>query len=333
MTEARARLAEIRALLLSSSRVVLTTHVGADGDGAGSEVALARWLRRNGVEASLLNPTPFPESFAFLLGDVPSLEVGSDEARAALREADVVVVLDTSERTRLGKLWPELQERRLVVVDHHPPDPSAIGDLAVRDPTACATGELIYDLVTMEDGDLELEEARALYVAVATDTGSFRFSNTTPRTHEVAARLLEAGVDPSEMYRRLYGRLTESRVRLLRRALNTLERDPELPMAWLVVSRRDMEEAGADAEDREGLVEYARRLEGVEVAMLFRELPDGRTKVSLRSNGETDVARLAGRFGGGGHEKAAGAVVNERFPGGVDAMLEVVRGELRGERD
>lgn len=325
MTDPRARLAEIRELLLSSSEVVLSTHLNPDGDGAGSEAALAHWLRRHGVGARIVNASRIPDNFSFLLPEGVPVPDPWTEGRRAIENADLSVVLDTSERTRLGDLWDDLRRKRMVVIDHHPPDPEAIGDVAVRDPTACATGELIYDLITLEGGELELAEARPLYVALVSDTGSFRFSNTTPRTHEIAARLLECGVDPTEMYRRLFGRMTMSRVELLQRALGTLQRDPDLPVAWIVITQEDMQETGADTEDREGLVEYARRLEGVEVAMLFRELPDGRTKVSFRSNGETDVSKLAKAFQGGGHDKAAGALVNLPMDEALDAVLAEVR--------
>lgn len=325
MTEPRARLDEIRELLLSSSEVVLSTHLNPDGDGAGSQAALAHWLRRNGVGARIVNASRIPHNFEFLVPDGVVVEDPWSDGRRAIEAADLTVVLDTSERTRLGDLWADLRRKRMVVIDHHPPDPEAIGDVAVRDPSACATGELIYDLITTGDGDLELAEARGLYVALVSDTGSFRFSNTTPRTHEIAAHLLDLGVDPTEMYRRLFGRMTMSRVELLRRALGTLQRDTDLPVAWIVITQEDMQETGADTEDREGLVEYARRLEGVEVAMLFRELPDGRTKVSFRSNGETDVSKLAKAFQGGGHAKAAGALLNLPMNEALDAVLAEVR--------
>jgi phosphoesterase RecJ-like protein len=331
VTDARARLADIRDRLLSASEVVLTTHLNPDGDGAGSQAALARWLQRNGVGVTITNASRIPDNFTFLLPDGVPVADPRTEAPIAIQNADLAVVLDTSERTRLGDLWEELRRKETVVIDHHPPDPEAVGDLAVRDPTACATGELVYELITMEGGDLELAEARGLYVALVSDTGSFRFSNTTPRTHQIASHLLECGVDPTEMYRRLFGRMTMSRVELLQRALGTLQRDDELPVAWLILTQEDMRETGADTEDREGLVEYARRLEGVEVAMLFRELPDGRTKVSFRSNGETDVSKLARSFQGGGHEKAAGALVNLPMDEALDAVLAEVRAVVGSE--
>lgn len=329
MTDARARLADIRDRLLSASEVVLTTHLNPDGDGAGSQAALARWLQRNGVGVTITNASRIPDNFTFLLPDGIPVADPRTEAPAAIQKADLAVVLDTSERTRLGDLWEELRRKETVVIDHHPPDPEAIGDLAVRDPTACATGELVYELITMEGGELELAEARGLYVALVSDTGSFRFSNTTPRTHQIAAHLLECGVDPTEMYRRLFGRMTMSRVELLQRALGSLQRDDELPVAWLVLTQEDMRETGADTEDREGLVEYARRLRGAEVAALFREIPGGRTKVSLRSNGEVDVSAAAREFGGGGHRQAAGILLERPLEEARREVLARLRRAVR----
>lgn len=325
MTESWPGLDDLRSTILSATRVVLTTHVNADGDGAGSEVALGHWLRRHDVESTLVNPTPYPEQFEFLLQGLSHATADEEAGRAAVEAADLAVVLDTSETNRLGSVWELIRDMPVAVVDHHPPSPDAIGDPAVRGLDACATGEILFDLFRADTEEITVEEARGLYVAVVTDTGSFRFSNTSPRAHLMAARLLEVGVDPEAMYRRLYGTMTMARVRLLRRALDSLRVDPELPVAWITLHEEDVRESRADVEDREGIVEYARRVEGIEVAVLFRQLPDGRTKTSLRSNGPTNVAEIAGRFGGGGHPKAAGAVV--QLP--LDAAVGVVLAEIR----
>lgn len=318
-------LEELRSTLLSASRVVLSTHVNADGDGAGSEAALGHWLQRHGVAVTLVNPTPYPSQFDFLLQGLSHHTPDQEPARRAVERAELAVVLDTSESHRLGRVWEMIEGMTVAVVDHHPPSPEAIGDPAIRDPDACATGEILYDFFRADGEQLRVEEARGLYVAVVTDTGSFRFSNTSPRAHRIAATLLEAGVNPQEMYGRLYGTMTMARVKLLRRALDSLRVDPEHPVAWIKLHERDIRRTGADTEDQEGIVEYARRVEGVEVAVLFRELPDGRTKASLRSNGPADVAEIARRFGGGGHPKAAGAVVELPVGAAVGAVLTEVR--------
>lgn len=321
----RRALEGVRDALVGRNRIVLTTHVNADGDGAGSQVAVASWLRRRGIEATILNPTPFPDPYRFLLADLEAYTVADAGGRAAARAADLFLVLDTSERSRIGDLAGLLEDRPTAVIDHHPPNPDALGDPAVRDPTACATGELVWDLLRVDGTAPRRQEAEGLYVAIVTDTGSFRFSNSSSRCHEIAARLLEAGVDPQAMYRRLYAQYTPERLDLLRRALETLRTDPELPIAWISLPRELVEAAGATREDMEGIVEYARRLRGVEVAILLRELPDGQTKVSLRSNGPVDVSAAARSLGGGGHVKASGALLPLSLEAAEEAVLSEVR--------
>lgn len=327
---------EVRQRLESVSRVVITSHMNADGDAAGSETALGHWLLERGVRPVLLNATSFPNAFRFLLDGLEELTPRDEGAERAVEKADLAVILDTSERHRLGDVWEMLESREdltLVVVDHHPPSPEAIGDPAWRDPGACATAELLFDMMTLDEDEpgagLSPVVARGLYVGIVTDTGSFRFSNSTPTAHRITARLIEAGVDPQEMYRHLYARMTVSRARLLQRALGNLRKDPNLPISWMTLRQEDLTESDADRVDREGLVEYARRLEGVEVALLFWEMRDGRTKLSLRSNGPVDVSEIATRFGGGGHVKASGAVVELPLEAAVGAVLAEVRSAVR----
>lgn len=324
----RRDLEAVRSALLQAGRVVLTTHVNADGDGAGSEVAVLDWLRSRGKTSVVVNPTPFPQAFEFLLDSEQVWTPRDAEGQRHLSEADCVLILDTSERSRLGRVVQHLSSRSVVVMDHHPATPDSVGEVVVRDTTACATGELVYDLLTLEGEVPTLRQARALYVALVTDTGSFRFGNTTNRAHRVAASLLEAGVDVESMFRTLHASFTRSGLDLLRRALDSLRVSDDQPVAWISLRQRDLDETGATAEDREGIVEYPRRLQGIEVALLFRELPDGRTKISLRSNGPTDVARIARDLGGGGHPQAAGALLDDDLATAESRVVERVRRDV-----
>lgn len=324
----RAGLQRILQELEPGRRVVLSTHLNADGDGAGSEAAAAHWLRRRGLESTIVNPTPFPDAFRFLLDDVAAWTPADPDGDQAMRDADVFLVLDTAEPSRLGAVLGRTEGRKVLVIDHHPPASTSIGDVAVCDPAACATGELLYDLIRAAGDEITHREAECLYVAIATDTGSFRYANTDARTHQIAAELLRAGVDPEEMYTRIYALYTPQRLELVRRALSRLEVDEELPLAWITLSHADVAQTGASKEDLEGIVEYARRIRGVQVALLFRELPDGSTKVSLRSMGDADVAAVARQLGGGGHPKASGALVSEKLEDAVARVLESVREAL-----
>jgi phosphoesterase RecJ-like protein len=317
--------------LKSARSPLLTTHVNADGDGAGSEVALAAWLRSRGARPIIVNPTRFPDRFRFLLDDtVQVLEPGEDA------DPDLVVVLDTGEPSRIGKVARSARGHDVVVVDHHPPSDSGFdADAAVLDPSACATGELVYDLIRTAEHDAPSAPewppavAAALYAAIVTDTGSFRFANTTPRTHAIAGDLVRRGVDPEEMYRHIYATVPLRQLHVLRAALDNLDVDPDLPISWVSIPHNVIAELGVTADDLDGVVEYPRSIEGTEVALVFRETVEGGTKVSLRSNGAVDVNAIARHFGGGGHVKAAGAVVGKPLAAARDAVLAEVRAAVR----
>jgi phosphoesterase RecJ-like protein len=306
------REAAIRALvaeLRPGARVVLSTHINADGDGCGSQVALARLLGQMGVQATIVNPTPWPEMFRFLLGD--DVREASARGAAALREADVLVVLDISDVKRLGQLGDAARALTVpkLVIDHHIATDDPAGDIVVSDTTACATGELVFDLLCVQGLALTREIATGLYVAMLTDTGGFRFANTTPRCHAIAGQLLAAGIDPEEIYRRVYASVPVGKLQLLREALATLEVDAARGLSWISVPAGALERFGVRSEDLDGIVEHPRSIVGTRLALFFRDLGHGKVKVSFRSTGSVDVNAIAREFGGGGHAKASGALL------------------------
>ncbi len=307
------------ARLAGAARVVLTTHMNPDADGVGSAIALAAWVRDQGAEGWFVPPTPVPERYRFL---VPTaawlLPAPSPEAARACAAADLVVVVDACDPTRLGRVKPMVEGRPTLVVDHHitPDRPIAGGGLIDR--TAAATAELVYDILLAGGAQWTPAIDRALYAAIVDDTGSFAYSNVTPRCHLIAAELVERGVNVAALHRRMYGSMELRRLRLLRACLGELEAEDGL--SWITVPHRVYRDLKATSEDLEGLVDYPRALKGVEVALLFRTTDDGATKVSFRSSGSVDVDGIARSFGGGGHAKAAGAL--------VPRPLEEVRAEV-----
>lgn len=317
---------QARDALLASRRAVLTTHLNADGDGAGCEAAVASWLRANGTEVWIINPTPFPDPFLFLVESedwiVPA---GTRRARDLCDRADLAVVLDTGEIPRIGRVRDMIRDVPTIVIDHHPPGEQSIAGLSLRDPAACATGELVYDIVSAANGPWNDWVLRGIYVSILTDTGSFRFTNATPDCHRIAADLIERGVNPETTHDRIYGSAPMRKYRMLRHALDTLEHDPEWGISWMVVPHDVFQELGATSEDLEGLVDVPRSLEGTRVGLLFRLTTLGEVKVSFRSSGEVDVNQLARRFDGGGHVKASGAVL----PGPMDVAIERVLAATR----
>ncbi len=301
---------EVAALFLPGQRICLTTHVNPDGDGIGSEVALVHILRAQGIEAVITNPSPTPERFAFLFTDLPGVD-RSGHGVKELRRADAILVLDIADLGRLGNLAATVRERGVPVgcIDHHasegvlPPGPRFV------DATAAATGELIFMLARERGWTIPLEAARALYVALVTDTGGFRFSNTRPRTLRIASELLALGIDTEQVYLDVYASAPAGRPRLLAEVLQTLVVEESIGLAWLTVPPGAMERHGVGSDDLDGVVEHARSIRGIRLALLFREMSGGRIKVSLRSVGTVDVAVLAARFGGGGHSRAAGVAL------------------------
>lgn len=310
--------------LLASSRVVLSTHINADGDAAGSTAAMAAWLEARGITATIVHPTASPAMYGWLLHR-PGAVIELAEADAALDAADLFLVLDTSEPNRLGDLASRLPAERTVVVDHHPAGAACVGSLAVQDTTAAAAVELVYDLISLAGGPWPPAAVQGIYVGLVTDTGSFRYSNTTPRAHAIASDLLARGIDPEAVFQRLFATVPLRRVELLREALARLEVDPDAGLAWIVIPSDVAAQIGAESDDFDGLVEHARAIQGTQIAMLFRETPDGETRISFRSNGQADVNRLARTFGGGGHVKAAGARVERRAAEVVPEVVAAAR--------
>jgi bifunctional oligoribonuclease and PAP phosphatase NrnA len=326
----RDAVAEVLRALMKARSVLLTTHINADGDGVGSQVALAAWLREQGKESWIVNPTPFPESLQFLLPDRSwSIDAGSPRAREVAEAVDLVVVLDTGEVSRIGRVMRLIREVPAAVIDHHPPGLDPIPGLSLRDPEAAATGELVFDLLKKGGGVWPPETARGLYVAILSDTGSFRFGNSSPAAHRIVAELLEMGVEPEETYRQVYGNVPLRKLQVLHAALGELEVDEEGKVAWMTVPTQAFVDLDANADDIEGLVDYPRGIRGVEVGLLFRETVRGGTKVSFRSNGVVDVNALAKHFGGGGHVKASGALVERPMAQVREEVLQATRRAIR----
>jgi phosphoesterase RecJ-like protein len=313
-------------------RVCLTTHVNPDGDGLGSEAGLAHLLKARGVDVSITNPTPTPPRFGFLFEDLPGVDKTA-EAIKELRRADRILVLDICDLGRLGMLGETVRSRGVPVacIDHHVSGPGVLPEgPRYLDSDAAATGELVFELAVANGWTVDQAAARGLYVAILTDTGGFRFSNTRPRTLRVAAELLETGVDPEEIYLEVYARAPEGRPRLFAEALQTLVVEPDHGLAWVTVPPGAIERLGVSSDDLDGVVEFPRSIEGVRMALLFREVAQGRVKVSLRSIGPVDVAAFANRFGGGGHTKAAGLALQGSLAEVQATVLAAARDYLGG---
>ncbi|MFQ5895219.1 MAG: bifunctional oligoribonuclease/PAP phosphatase NrnA, partial [Nitrospinota bacterium] len=306
MTKAVDHWAVVRRLIGQSREILLTTHVNPDGDGAGSEMALRYFLESRGKRVRVVNDGELPPHYRFL---DPDGVVSQPEAPAAqLRGVDLVIVLDTGKAERLGRLRQAVlaSGAPLVCIDHHPAEES-FGDIRVVDPEASSTGEMVLALLrSFGEGTRDPRLAEALYAAIATDTGQFRFSNTNARALRAAAELVEAGADPVRVFREVYERGSTGRFRLLGETMSSLHLECGGKLAWFAITREALARHGVTPPETDRFVDEPRVIEEVEVVVYFLELEDGRVRVSLRSKGRIPVSGLAMRFGGGGHAFASG---------------------------
>jgi phosphoesterase RecJ-like protein len=316
-------------LIRQGRRFVLTTHVNPDGDGVGSQVALWHFLRSRGKEVWIVNNNELAVNLRFLEppGGIRIYEPERDDP--LLHRADAVLVLDNSAPERLDRMREAVlaSPATKICIDHHP-DPDEVWDLLVIRETACATGEIVHELIRRMGGELNAEMATALYTAVVTDTGHFRFSNTRPSTHRLAAELVEAGVSVPRVYEEVYEQSSPAYMRLLGAALEALRLESSGRLGILTVTRELMARCGAEDEDTSEIINTVLGIAGVRLAVLLKELSGQRTKVSLRSKGRVDVNRLARRFGGGGHRNASGAVIDAPLDSAMPGVLEAARSLL-----
>ncbi len=296
------------AIVRQHQRFLLTTHIRPDGDGLGSMLALAEALQGQGKEARMVIASTFPPRYHFL--DPQDRIARFDEPGPEDRGAEVIVVLDTGTWNQLGSFAPFLREEPAVkvVIDHHQTQDD-LGALRLVDTTVEATGRLIHQALAALGAPLEPRTASLLFVALAMDTGWFRHNNTTPATLALAADLVAAGARPDLLYEELFERNSLERLRLLGLVLERLQLALDGRVAYTEIHREDYATTGAVPQDSEDLVNYTRSLQGVEVGLFFMEQPRGGIKVSFRSRETVDVARLAERFGGGGHRQASGAML------------------------
>lgn len=299
---------EFRQVVERCSRFVLSTHVNPDPDAIGSELAMARFLANHGKIVAVLNHSATPAYCAFM--DPKNIIEQFDPSQHAnmVLNADAVIVLDANQPERLQSLRPYVQNSKgvKVCIDHHP-DRLPFADLYIIDEDSAATGEILYDLLLFLDKEsLTQDIAAPLYAAIMTDSGSFRFPKTDTGLHQIIASLIERGADPVETYRRIYEQGSANRLHLLGRVLTTLKLAHGGKVASMVVTKDMFAQTGTTEEDIENFINYTLSIGGVQVGLMFTELPEG-IKVSFRSRGEIPINALAQEFGGNGHKNAAGA--------------------------
>jgi phosphoesterase RecJ-like protein len=310
-------------------RFTLTTHVRPDCDALGSELGMAFLLEQLRKEVRIVNPFEVPPTLRFLdpEGKLQSLE--AEGAREWLERTDTLIVVDTTAWAQLGAMGDVIRttNARILVVDHHPGGDD-LGAELFKDSAAEATGRLVVEAAEHLNVALAPEVARALFAAVATDTGWFRFNSTTEHTYQLAAKLAAAGAKPDKIYKDLYETDTLARLHLIGRAMSRAqtELDGRLIHTW--VGRGDFESTGAIPQDSEDVINMTLSVGGTEVAVILVEQADGGVKVSFRSRCGVDCRLVAEQFGGGGHKNAAGALIHEPLAAAQPKVLDAVRAAM-----
>ena len=311
-------LADIVAELRRCTTVLISVHKNPDGDALGSQLALMLALEKMQKNVTAQNLDPVPEMYLFL-PHAGKIKVG----KPVLGSYDVCIVLD-ADPPRTGLFDGECPANTLLNIDHHVTNPS-IWPLTWLKPDASATGEMIFELLEQLDVPVDRDIALCLYTAIFTDTGSFRYSNTSPKSMRIAASLLEAGADPWLVTENVYESSSYNRLRLLGSVLNGMERSADGQVAWVIVTDELYRQTATSAEDTDNFVNVVRSVKGVEVAVLFRQTAAAQYKISMRSKGRVDLSGLAQSFGGGGHKNAAGGV--------LDGKIDDVRSRVINELD
>lgn len=305
-------LAEIR----SRQRFVVSSHARPDGDGIGSALACGQILRVMGKDAVVVMHDGVPRIYQ----NLPFADLAVQADAVPPNDAVILLECDSTRRTLLDGL----DKSFLINIDHHVSGRN-FANINWIDSSVMATAELVYRLARLACVPVDRDIATCLYTALMTDTGSFMFAGTNEHTFTVARELVLAGADPAQCARPIYFGHSTAKMRLLGAALSNLHRDGGL--AWISVTQEQMQSFNAREEDCEGLVNYALSIADVQVAVFFRELPDRRFRVSLRSKGEVNVSTVAEHFGGGGHKCASGCAISGPLAAAVSQIIDRLHAE------
>ena len=298
-------------LIDKSSNCLITAHIRPDGDGCGSIGSMAEWLEATGKQVQPLLLSPLADWYEFLFEEkVPVL--GNDVSLEELKSGqfgtfDLVIIVDTNSSVQLRGIdeWLKQAKIPILVIDHHITN-DGLGDVELIDTAAAATGEIVLELLKHAGQSISTTMAQSLFVAIATDTGWFRFANADSRAYHCGAELIEAGADCAGIYRKMYQNFSPQRMKLLSRMLDSLELHFDNRAATQYIMRSDFDAVGATGKDTENLIDECQRIASVQAAAMFVELKDGGFRCSLRSKDGVDVRQIAQKFGGGGHTMASG---------------------------
>lgn len=295
----------IKTAINKFDRFLISSHINPEGDSIGSQIAISSLLKRLRKKSAILNESPVPHTLRFIKGTENILKAMPPDF-----DFQAALILDCPDMTRVGKVSEYIAKDKTVInIDHHVSNEN-FGKYNWVGTRLSSTGEMIFELFKTFKMKICYDEAVAIYAAIMTDTGSFKYTNTSSRTHGIAAELMEIGVKPYDIYSRIYETSTLQDISLLGEALRTLRLTDDGKIAWLWVTKDMLKRTKASLEGTEEIINFARSIGGVEIAALFRETgTENRIKVSFRAKADVDVNKLASFFNGGGHKTASGCTV------------------------
>ncbi len=321
----------LREIIDSNQRFVLSSHVRPDADALGSELGLAAILESRGKSVRIVNPSASPANLDFLDPEKRVKKIGNGMSIEDACDTDVHIVVDTSAWTQLvdvGKVLKQTSAKK-VVIDHHVSSDD-LDAVEFKNTKAEATGALIFQLAETLETPITEETATALFCAIATDTGWFRFPSTSSETMRIIGRLIDFGAKPHLIYQLLYERYSAARVKLAGRILSRLNVECDGRLAYICVELKDFKETGAVPADTEDIVNECLRISGTECAFIAIEQRNQQVKVSFRSRTVADVAKVAEQFGGGGHKQAAGAILPGPLADALAKVLTSMKAAIEG---
>lgn len=290
------------------SSFLVTTHVNPDADAIGSQMAICKILKKLGKKVYAVNHSATPYYLEFLDSERIIEKYVPEKHDSIISECEVIIIADLNSINRTVKMEKAIRQSGAlkVCIDHHQ-DPENFFDFKFCSTGYSATGEILYDFLK-ETGIVELDSgiAEELYSAIMTDTGSFRFERTSSKLHRIVADLLDTGVNPTQVYDRIYDQSRLSKIKLLGETLAGIQLNERKDLSWMVITKEMLERTGADEAEVDGFVNFCMSIQNIKIGILFFELKDG-IKISFRSKGSTNVNKLASEFGGGGHVNASGA--------------------------
>jgi len=321
----RISLEKVKDCIERGQRFILTTHVNPDGDGLGSEAALAAFLADMGKDVFVFNSSPVPDNYQFLDPDNKIQVYESESHREILLTADFIFILDISDWDRLKQVGKDIRATKItrICIDHHPTNLN-FADLNLIETKACSTGELVYDFLRFCDANITKQMAEALYTSILTDTGWFKYSNSSSKAFSIVADLVKKGARPNKIYEKVREHESMNKVKLFAHALRTLRLEHGGKIAVMTVTKDLIDSIGAKAYDTEGFADYPRRIDGVEVTAMFIEKEKGQVKLSLRSKGNYVINGIAQQYGGGGHQYAAGVLLEGELNQYVKRIVEEI---------